>query len=121
MVRKGNINMEQIKKANKDHLCDFCERPIAKGEVYTFTTARVGRFDDNDKQIGVEFIRMKQHIHEKGDVPCWAPEDCRKGDHPDYQFESGYNGDQLSGLKEGYYCVQCGHYLTIEQFKKDQQ
>lgn len=113
--------MERIIKARKDHTCDFCLRSIASGEEYLIISQRVGKYDDNDKQIGIEFIKFKSHINDEGDVPCHAPEDCRKGDHPDYAYESGYNGPNANGALPGYYCMDCGHYLTGEQYNEDQK
>lgn len=111
--------MEKIIKARKDHTCGVCLRPIAAGEEYLLCNHRTARYDENDKQIGVDFYRYRRHIIDEGDVSCGAPEDCRKGDHPKYVYESGYNGDNLSGQKEGYYCEDCGHYLTEEEYKKE--
>lgn len=113
--------MDIIRKARKDHTCDFCLRSIASGEEYLIITNRVGKYDDNDKQIGIEFIKFKSHINDPGDVPCHAPEDCRKGDHIDYVFVTGYNGCESSGHEEGYYCHDCGHFLTIEQYENENQ
>jgi len=55
-------------KVRKNHNCDSCTGLIHKGETALFDSYKTGRYDDNDKQIGIEFSRyymcqkcMKEH------------------------------------------------------------
>lgn len=44
-------------KTRKVHDCSFCGRQIPVGEDARFWEGRVPRYDDNDRQIGIEYIR----------------------------------------------------------------
>jgi len=54
------INEKEV-KARKDYLCDICEKPIKKGDVYFFSKGKEPKFDDNDydKQIGIKYYQYR--------------------------------------------------------------
>jgi hypothetical protein len=54
--------MRKIIKTRKDRLCDACGENIKKGEFCYFESFRVPRYDKNDKQIGVEYIKTYMHL-----------------------------------------------------------
>lgn len=96
---------DKIIIARKDHKCDACEGVIIKGEKYQYMESRVPRMTEinewSEKQIGVDFIRMRLHIDN-----CIAPEECKNGNHI---FEH-YSG---TSTPDGYIepvtcCINCG-------------
>lgn len=52
---------EFIRKASKEYICSYCYLFIIKGSLYKDIKCKVPRFNDNDKQIGIEYINQKIH------------------------------------------------------------
>ena len=50
-----------IVKARKIHKCDCCNGNIQKGEKYRLRKERYPRYDDDENQIGVQFIQFREH------------------------------------------------------------
>lgn len=44
-------------KTRKAHDCSFCGRGIPVGELARFYEGRYPRYDDNEVQIGIEYMR----------------------------------------------------------------
>lgn len=47
---------EVIRKANKDYMCNYCYLTITKGSLYKDINYKAPRFNNSDKQIGIEYI-----------------------------------------------------------------
>ena len=54
-------------KVRKEQTCNYCEKPILKGENAQVMKTRMPKFKD-EKQIGVEYIRVYLH---PDDYMCW--------------------------------------------------
>lgn len=52
---------EVIRKANKDYICNYCYLSIIKGSLYKEIKCKAPRFNNSDKQIGIEYINQKIH------------------------------------------------------------
>lgn len=44
-------------KTRKDHICDYCLRPIIKGSECLYTEYRYAICDDNDRQTSIGFYK----------------------------------------------------------------
>ena len=44
-------------KARKEHICD-CKNIIKKGDIYFRYDARQPKYNEADKQIGIEYVNM---------------------------------------------------------------
>lgn len=53
--------MKKVVKARKIHTCCMCDGNIQKGERYVIDKLRVPRCDENENQIGVEYLEFKKH------------------------------------------------------------
>ena len=51
--------MKKIVKARKQHECCSCDKPILIGQQYELVKCKCPRFDDDDKQVGIEFMSFK--------------------------------------------------------------
>lgn len=51
----------KIVKTRKAHNCNYCGNEIPKGSNAEYFSFRVGRFDEKDNQIGVQYIKFHQH------------------------------------------------------------
>lgn len=48
---------EKIVKIRKNNYCSCCDRVIKIGETAFFKSFRSPKYDDDDTQIGIEYIR----------------------------------------------------------------
>lgn len=81
--------MEKIVKARKIHTCNICEGNIQKGEKHIFYKYKEGLYDDEDKQISIEYKTFRHHIRDcfhrsdflgrKGMKIMW--DNCGRGNH----------------------------------------
>ena len=93
-------------KARKKHECAYCLEPIAKGEDYLLEEWRQARVDENENQIGVEFMRFRFHIGYCGDMV--DPATCAHEWKDDYE-QDGYAGYWRVYAPTGKeYCERCG-------------
>lgn len=53
--------MNKLVKTRKEHLCDFCGGVINKGDFAVFSSRRYGKFNKEDKQIGIEYWKSYTH------------------------------------------------------------
>jgi hypothetical protein len=54
-------------KTRKEHLCNFCEQPILKGEEAQVMSTRMPRFQ-GEFQVGIKYERIYLHLDS---VMCW--------------------------------------------------
>lgn len=108
--------MEQILKANKDHLCDACGLPIEKGNQYKLVKLRLPKMeatrehldpDDEGKQVGIEFFKQKYHNYD-----CTAPDNCKAGLH-NFVYDTGYWGGERI-CSAGWYCTECSKWSETD-------
>jgi hypothetical protein len=49
-------------KARKNHICEYCQDEIKKGDVYTMVRYKAPRYDENiSKQLGIEYVTVRIH------------------------------------------------------------
>lgn len=48
-------------KTRKDHECSSCNRVISKGSKAIFQQWRAPKFDSEDNQIGIEYVKLYNH------------------------------------------------------------
>jgi hypothetical protein len=53
--------MEKIVKCRKDYKCNQCESIIKKGEKALYGSERRPKYDENDNQIGIEYVSWRLH------------------------------------------------------------
>ena len=54
--------MGTILKTRKEHKCCYCNGIINKGELADVYKGRQGKFDKDDKQIGIEYYKCYLHF-----------------------------------------------------------
>ena len=54
--------IEKKRRAVKDYKCDCCKGVINKNDYYIFGSTRSARYNDNDTQIGVQFVSWRLHL-----------------------------------------------------------
>lgn len=52
---------EKVHKARYVYTCDYCYEKIPKGCMYVSYKTRYPRFDDKEKQIGIQYVTSKVH------------------------------------------------------------
>lgn len=52
-------------RARKDHICDYCQKIIKKGELYVLGKGKQGKYADEEcvEQIGIEYWLYRTHIN----------------------------------------------------------
>jgi hypothetical protein len=93
----------------KDHPCNACDGTIKKGEKAIFYEGKGPRFDDNDKQIGIEYWKVWMHPHN-----CSKPESCKEGEHvwcDEYTVETYPEDETPTGNK---ICENCYDIKIID-------
>jgi hypothetical protein len=58
-------------KTRKEHICIGCNKLIEKGSICQFMTFRSPKFNKDDIQIGIEYVKMWLH---SDDLQCWEDE-----------------------------------------------
>ena len=92
--------MEKTIIVRKDHICCNCDNKIGKGEKAIFLSERVPRFDIDDYQIGIEYLKWYFHTYN-----CIMSDECKKENH---QWVEETNHDDF-GSPTGYeICIECG-------------
>lgn len=109
--------MEMHIKTRKEHPCCFCGEVIPAGTVAWYYEGRHPKFDDDDCQIGVEFVRSWGHPLA---MLCQVEEPfrsrCLAGVH---EFEPGAEFDHFAGEHPVFVptgrniCIHCGAVETI--------
>lgn len=56
--------MDKIVKTRKDHTCDMCNEIIPKAKKAMFYSGRSPKYDNNEKQIGIEYFKGYFHLEE---------------------------------------------------------
>lgn len=119
MERLNPQQMENVKKANKDYLCDTCGNKIAKGSKYILIEQKHPKYaeckhdpTEDGEQIGVDYSKFRMHLL---DEYCMMDEECRKGNH---QMESYFDADPNSPYCGTTYewCEKC--LYSLEEIKK---
>lgn len=94
----------KIVKCRKEHDCDLCEEKIKKGETASYSQGKGAKFDEEDRQVGVEY--WKSYIHANHDYETDCP-DCHhrtayKEIRPSTQMQSGES-----------YCSNCQYSVSF--------
>jgi cytochrome c peroxidase len=50
--------MDKLVKIRKQHNCYICHRIMSVGEIADYHNFKSPRYDDNDKQVGIEYLRF---------------------------------------------------------------
>lgn len=98
----------KIIKAIKNHSCEGCNELILKGEMYDLLSFRAPKFDEKDKQIGIEFIKIRSHLAE---LNCHWPDECKKGNHKEHYYTNN-NPESPDYGDTKCYCTECATDLS---------
>lgn len=111
--------MEMQIKTRKPHDCCFCGESIPAGSIAYYSEGRYPKYDDDDNQIGIEFVRSWGHPLE---MLCANEEPqrsrCLAGEHS-FEVETEHDHDIDGGrIKVGVptgneYCSHCGFTRPI--------
>lgn len=50
--------IDKVVVCRKDHMCCYCSKIIKKGESANYLSGKTPKFDENDKQIGIEYFNV---------------------------------------------------------------
>lgn len=113
--------MENVVKARKIHTCSICDGNIQKGEKYLYYSERIPEYDNNDNQIGIEYIKYRSHLRNclpksfmlgrKAMKKMW--DNCGRGNHKFIKEEipgAWYNDCGEMEETGKVICEYCGDY-----------
>ena len=100
--------MDKIIKCRKPKQSDCCGRIIEKGEMYNKFTLRTPKYNNEDIQVGIEYLEI--HIC----IDCYNKQKermdkCASGNHEFSNIISSYWSDGAQYPVFGdYTCIHCG-------------
>lgn len=110
--------MEKTVTARKDYNCTRCSGVIRNGQKHIHESLRVSVVDDNEDQVGIEYLNFRLHLNDRCDGrliyscnPKAMIKDCSMGRHEfiEERVIDDYVGCHAVWVGTGeYFCANCG-------------